>query len=74
MKIIVVGLGDTGILVSSLMADEHDVTVVDSNRHIVDSCTDKYNVNGIVGSGASRNILIQAGAEKADVIVALTPT
>lgn len=73
MKIIVVGLGDTGILASSLMADEHDVTVVDSNSEIVDRCTDKYNVSGVVGSGASRNILIQAGAEKADIIVALTP-
>lgn len=74
MKIIIVGLGQTGRLLAELSVKEHhDVVVVDSRREAVEEMTEKYNVNGVVGSGGSRNILSQAGAENADMLVALTP-
>lgn len=74
MKIIIVGLGQTGRLLAEVASKEHhEVVVVDSRREAVDEMTEKYNVNGVVGSGGSRNILIQAGAESADLLVALTP-
>ena len=74
MKIIVVGLGQTGRLLTEVASKEHyDVVVVDSNKEVVEKITEKYNVNGVVGSGGSRRILTQAGAENADMLVALTP-
>ncbi len=74
MKIIIVGLGRTGqLLISSLSGENYDIFVIDKDRKRVDEITDRYSVNGIVGSGASRDTLIAAGAETADAIVALTP-
>ena len=74
MKIIIVGLGQTGELLAAIASGEHhDVVVVDSRREAVEKMTEKYNVNGVVGSGGSRKILIQAGAESADMLIALTP-
>lgn len=74
MKIIIVGLGQTGTtLVSALSGDHYDITVVDKDKARVDRITDKFNVNGIAGSGASRETLMAAGADTADAIVALTP-
>ncbi len=75
MKIIIVGLGQTGcLLVDSLANEEYDVTVIDKEKKLVDCITDKYNVNGIMGSGASVETLLAAGADTADAIVALTHT
>ncbi|MBR4718631.1 MAG: Trk system potassium transporter TrkA [Lachnospiraceae bacterium] len=74
MKIIIVGLGQTGTtLVSALSKEHYDITVVDKDRTLVDRTTDKFNVNGVTGSGASKETLLAAGADTADAIVALTP-
>ena len=74
MKIIIVGLGQAGTtLISSLSNEHYDITVVDKDKKHVDRATDKYNVNGIVGSGASKETLLAAGADTADAIIALTP-
>lgn len=73
MKIIVVGLGSAGCaLIKALAGENYDVTVIDKNKAVVDNITDNYNVNGIVGSGASKETLLKAGADTADALVALT--
>ena len=55
MKIIIVGLGETGItLVKALANDKHDITVIDKDSALVDSVTDEFSVNGVAGSGASK--------------------
>ncbi len=73
MKIIIVGLGQTGnLLLSSLAGENMDVVVIDKDKFLVNEATDIYNVNGVVGSGASRETLLQAGADTADMIIALT--
>lgn len=74
MKIIIVGLGQTGTLLAQRTAEEnHDVAVIDSDKERVESVTNLYNVSGVCGSGASREILLQAGAAAADVIIAVSP-
>ncbi len=74
MKIIIVGVGRTGkLLVESLGKKKHDITVIDTKKELVDDITDRYNVNGVVGSGASRETLLKVGAEFADIMIALTP-
>ena len=62
MKVIIVGLGRTGrLLVKYLSGTDYDITVIDKEKKLVDSVTDRYNVNGIVGSGASKDTLKAAG-------------
>ncbi|MCR5507489.1 MAG: Trk system potassium transporter TrkA [Lachnospiraceae bacterium] len=73
MKIIIVGLGQTGTALAAALSKEHyDITVIDKDKSLVDRITDKYNVNGVTGSGASRETLLAAGADSADAIIAVT--
>ena len=73
MKIIIVGLGRAGSYLTKVLSGEsYDVTVIDTDKSLVDEITDKYNVNGVVGSGASKETLLKAGADSADSLVALT--
>lgn len=75
MKIIIVGLGKTGVLLADTLSKEHhDVTVIDSDKTVVESTTDRLPVSGVVGSGASKHVLLAAGADTADLVVALTPS
>lgn len=75
MKIIIIGLGNTGTLLAERISMEyHDVMVIDESKSKVESITDRLNVSGICGAGASRETLMRAGANLADVIVALTPS
>lgn len=74
MKIIIVGLGDTGKgLIAALADEKYDVTVIDKDASLIECITDNYSVNGVVGSGASRDTLLRAGADTADAFIALTP-
>ncbi|MCR4727203.1 MAG: Trk system potassium transporter TrkA [Lachnospiraceae bacterium] len=74
MKIIIVGAGRTGrALIKALSEKNYDITVVEKQKSILDAVTDKYNVNGVVGSGASKETLHKAGADTADILIALTP-
>lgn len=75
MKIIVIGLGQLGQeLVKELIQKNHDVTVIDLNKQLIDKFTNKYEVNAIVGSGASKEVQTKAKCELADVVIALTDT
>ena len=65
MKIIVVGLGRTGhLLIQSLASEDYDIVVIDKDKKLVDEVTDRFSVNGIAGSGASRETLLAAGAQR----------
>lgn len=75
MKIIVIGLGQVGQeLVKELIQKNHDVTVIDLNKELLNKFTNKYEVNAIVGSGASKDIQTKAKCELADIVIALTDT
>jgi len=75
MKIIIVGLGRTGCsLIEELSGENYDITVIEKRKDLVDEVTDRYSVNGVVGSGASKETLLKAGADSADALIALTPT
>lgn len=75
MRIIIVGAGKTAeSLIQNLEKSRHDVIIIDRSREIVESITNQYSVNGVCGSGASREVLLRAGADTADVLISLTPT
>lgn len=73
MKIIIVGAGKAGtLLIETLSAEGYDITLIEKSPEIVKEITDQYNVIGIVGSGASQETLEKAGANTADMLIALT--
>lgn len=73
MNIIVVGIGKVGYTVAEQLATEmHDVTVIDRNEDVLSDTIEELDVRGIVGNGASRKVLVEAGIEDCDLLIALT--
>lgn len=74
MKILIVGAGRTGCsLIEALARKNYDITIIEKDKKTVEAITDKYNVSGFTGSGASKESLLAAGADTADILFALTP-
>ena len=73
MNIIIVGQGKLGTnMTKQLVAEGHDVAVIDIKREKVVSVVDAYDVMGICGNGASCEVLEEAGAARAKLIIAAT--
>ena len=73
MKIIIVGAGKVGVtLIENFVKEGHDVVVVDISNDSVDSIVNHYDANGIVGSGLESQVLLDAGVETADFVIACT--
>lgn len=73
MKILIAGSGKLGeTLARQLCAEEHDVTLVDSDRSVLESGLNRYDVMGVMGNCASMEVLRQAGVESADLLIAVT--
>ncbi|MCD7980774.1 MAG: Trk system potassium transporter TrkA [Clostridiales bacterium] len=73
LHIIIVGCGKVGsTLVERLIQDNHDITVIDQRPACVQHLTDRYDIIGIVGNGASFSVQSEAGVEEADVLIAVT--
>ena len=75
MKIIICGAGQVGRgIAGRLAAEDNEVTVIDTSPELVRAISDDLDVQGIIGHGAHPDILEQAGAEDADMIIAVTFT
>jgi trk system potassium uptake protein TrkA len=73
MKIIIVGCGKVGEAIAAALCSEgHDICVIDTNRAVIDRVTYALDVLGICGDGTLYEILDEAGAKDADMIVATT--
>jgi len=73
MKIIILGAGQVGSSVAAnLCGEANDITVVDRNPVCLQSLQDRLDLRGVVGHGSHPEILAQAGAQDADMIIALT--
>ncbi len=73
MRTIICGAGQVGYNIASYLAKEHnDVTVIDLKSDLIARINDELDVNGIVGHGSNPEVLKAAGAEDADMIVAVT--
>lgn len=73
MNIIIVGCGKVGTTLAEQLDQEgHDVTVIDNKGSVIDNITNTLDIMGIVGSGASSNVLMEAGIDKADLLIAVT--
>ena len=73
MKVIICGAGQVGWQIARHLASEkNDVTIVDSNQDLVNRATDTLDVRGVSGFASYPNVLNNAGAEDADMIIAAT--
>ncbi len=74
MNIIIVGGGKVGITLTKKLSEEgHDITVIDNDPQAISNVTDSMDVITVEGNGASMEILKMAGAEKMDLLIAVTP-
>jgi len=73
MQIIIVGCGKVGrTLAEQLQEEESDITLIDVSASVINSLQDDIDAMGIVGNGASINTLMEAGVDKADILIAVT--
>ena len=73
MNIIIIGGGSVGAAICSQLAREgHDITVVDSNATTLTELANTCDVIGVVGNGADVSVLTKAGAQTAELLIAVT--
>ena len=73
MNIIIVGCGQVGeTLAIELGYDGNDITVVDISAEKVKSLSERLDIMGVVGNGATHTVQIEAGVESADLLIAVT--
>ena len=73
MKIIIIGNGKVGFtLARQLSGEEHDLILIDKNADALHSADTALDVLCIEGSGASIQILHEAGVQDADLAIAVT--
>ena len=73
MKIIIIGAGQVGSSVAeSLLSEENDITVVDQDEDVLSDLQNRLDLRTIAGNGVHPSILVQAGAQDADLLVAVT--
>lgn len=73
MKIIILGAGQVGgTLAESLASEQNDITVVDTNAALLHDLQGHLDIKTVTGHGSYPNILIEAGIDDADILIAVT--
>lgn len=74
MNIIILGAGQVGSSVATELAREesNEITVIDVDQTILSELSDRLDLRTICGNGSFPSVLSQAGADDADMLIALT--
>ena len=73
MKIVILGAGQVGSTIAhSLSNEENDITVVDIDAAHLKVLQDRLDIRGVIGHASHPKVLVRAGIEDADLIIALT--
>lgn len=73
MKVIICGAGRVGYgIAERLSTEDNDVSVIDTSPPLIHAIRETLDVRGYVGHGAHPDVLSQAGADQADMIIAVT--
>lgn len=73
MKIVILGAGQVGRTVAhSLANEENDITVVDRDPQLLQLLQERIDLRTVTGHASHPEVLIEAGIEHADLILAVT--
>ncbi|QGM20881.1 Trk system potassium transporter TrkA [Spiribacter sp. 2438] len=73
MKIIILGAGQVGgTVAASLTSENNDITVIDSDPGVLQALQDRLDLRTISGNGTYPEVLERAGADDADLLIAVT--
>ncbi|MBL8504368.1 MAG: Trk system potassium transporter TrkA [Rhodocyclaceae bacterium] len=73
MKIIILGAGQVGASVAeSLVSEANDITIVDTDASRLALLQDRLDLRTVTGNASSPSVLQQAGADDADLLIAVT--
>ncbi|MBC8535237.1 Trk system potassium transporter TrkA [Feifania hominis] len=73
MKIVIVGDGKVGYTLTEQLAKEgHDIVVIDSSQQALQNSMNSLDVIGIRGNGAALEVQMEAGVNRADLLIAVT--
>lgn len=73
LKIIVVGAGKVGdTLVNRLAEEGHDIVIIDKNAERLTELATLCDCMGVIGNGASHEVLEEAGIASADLFICVT--
>ncbi len=74
MKTIICGAGQIGRNIAEYFTDENDdITLVDTDEDVLAEIADTMDVRCVIGYGTYPSVLKDAGAESADMIIAVSP-
>ena len=72
MRIIIFGCGSIGTTIAScLLAEGHDIVVVDNDRNAITEITNMYDVIGVCGNGADCDTLFEADVGTCDMFISV---
>ena len=73
MKIIIAGDGKVGsTLTRQLVAEGHDITLIDARAEVLEVSEVRYDVMAVQGNCAAMDTLAKAGVKEADVLLVMT--
>jgi trk system potassium uptake protein TrkA len=73
VKVIILGAGQVGGSVAeSLVSEQNDITVVDIDPPRLRALQDRLDLRTVIGSAAHPSVLAEAGADDADLLIAVT--
>ena len=73
MDIIIAGGGKTGLtLAQRMVAEGHNITLIDTDSRILETAVERYDAMGVCGNCASKDVLLQAGVREAELVIAVT--
>jgi trk system potassium uptake protein TrkA len=73
VKIIIIGAGQVGgTLAENLANEKNDITVIDTDGQRLRELQDLIDIKTVVGTGSYPQVLRQAGADDADMLIAVT--
>ena len=73
MKIIILGAGEVGgNLAQNLSLESSDITVVDTDSSRLQALQDRVDIRTVTGLASHPDVMRQAGAEDADLLIAVT--
>ena len=73
MKIIIAGDGKVGsTLTRQLVAEGHDITLIDARAEVLEVSEERYDVMAVQGNCAAMDTLAKAGVEEAELLIVMT--